>query len=58
MEDLDSYLQSEIDSINDMFQEFETQDQQHERRTKDEEQKIMTKVTLTSLPPLPPSLRP
>lgn len=44
MEDLDSYLQSEIDNINDMFQEFETHDQQHERRTKDEEEKILTKV--------------
>lgn len=44
MDDLDSYLQSEIDNINDMFQQFETHDQQHERRAKDEEQKIMTKV--------------
>ena len=45
MADLDSYLQSELDSINDMFQEFQTQDQQKERRTKDEEQKILTKVS-------------
>lgn len=44
MEDLESYLQSEIDNINDMFQEFETHDQQHERRAKDEEEKILTKV--------------
>jgi hypothetical protein len=43
MADLDSYLQSELDSINDMFQEFQTQDQQHNKRTKDEEQKILTK---------------
>ena len=45
MADLDSYLQSELDSINDMFQEFQTQDQQKEKRTKDEEQKILTKVS-------------
>lgn len=48
MEDLDSYLQSEIDNINDMFQEFQTHDQQHERRTKDEEEKILTKVRQSS----------
>ena len=44
MEDLDSFLQNEIESINDMFQEFQTQDQQLEQRQKDEEIKIMTKV--------------
>ena len=34
MEDLDQYLQTELDSINDMFQEFQTQDQQSEQRTR------------------------
>lgn len=42
--DLDSYLQSEMEDLNDMFQEFETQDQQKKRRARDEEEKIMTKV--------------
>ena len=58
MMDLDSYLQSEIDDLNDMFQEFETQDEKHKKRSKDEEEKIMTKVSKKySIPPsLPPSL--
>ena len=43
--DLDSYLQSEMEDLNDMFQEFETQDQQKKRRARDEEEKIMTKVS-------------
>ena len=43
--DLDSFLQSELDNINDMFEEFKTQDQEHEKRTRDEEKKIMTKVS-------------
>ncbi|CAI7990209.1 Reticulocyte-binding protein 2 homolog a [Geodia barretti] len=41
--DLDSYLQSEMEDLNDMFQEFETQDQRKKIRDRDEEEKIMTK---------------
>ena len=43
MEDLDQYLESELASINDMFQEFETKDKQYERRiqTEKEELKVM-----------------
>ena len=44
--DLDSYLASEMDDLNDMFQEFETQDKKKEMRDRDEEEKIRTKVTL------------
>lgn len=44
MEDLDSYLRSEIDSINDMFEEFQTQDERHEKRKKSEELKLQEKV--------------
>ena len=43
--DLDSYLQSEMEDLNDMFQEFETQDQRKKIRDRDEEEKIMTKVS-------------
>ena len=42
--DLDSYLQSEMEDLNDMFQEFETSDQKKELRARDEEEKVMTKV--------------
>lgn len=40
MEDLDQYLQTELDSINDMFQEFQTQDKQSERRIQSESQDL------------------
>lgn len=48
MEDLDSYLQSEIDSINDMFEEFQTHDKEQEERKKreSEELKTLEKVSL------------
>ena len=42
--DLDSYLQSEMEDLNDMFNEFETEDQRKKRRARQEEEKIMTKV--------------
>lgn len=50
MEDLDSYLQSEIDSINDMFEEFQTHDKEQEERKKRESEELKTleeKVSLT-----------
>ena len=42
MEDLDSYLQSEIDSINDMFEEFQTHDKEQEERKKRESEELKT----------------
>lgn len=42
MEDLDSYLQSEIDSINDMFEEFQTHDKELEERKKRETEELKT----------------
>ena len=38
--DLDQYLESELASINDMFQEFQTQDQQHEKRIRSEREEL------------------
>ena len=32
MEDLDAYLQNEIESINDMFEEFQAHDEELEQR--------------------------
>ena len=41
MEDLDQYLQTELDSINDMFQEFQIQDKQFEQRIRTGSQDIL-----------------
>ena len=49
MEDLDSYLQSEIDSINDMFEEFQTHDKEQEERKKRESEELKTLEEKVSL---------
>lgn len=58
MEDLDKYLESELASINDMFEQFETQDQQFEQRIRSETQELQAMETksleVATIPPSSP----
>jgi len=40
MEDLDSYLEGELASINEMFEQFQTRDQQAEQRIRSETEEL------------------
>ncbi len=45
MDDLDSLLEGELASINEMFHEFEIKDKQTERRVRTEEEELKKMVT-------------